>query len=287
MRQKLGISWNLPENDTRLRQFKRYLKDQGVRPSTVDDYLYRVQEYLKFCRDEQPSPEQAQNYRDTLIDRNLSNSSVNNYCYAIKSYYKMLGQDLKFPHLKRSNEIPFFFSQSEVNKIFDQINNLKHLAMFKTAFYACLRASELINLDVEDLNFDNLALIVRNGKGGKTSVCYLSEEAVEILRQYLAVRPDFKLEGKRPLFFTDFGGRFNRKEIYRLVIYYKERAGISKPGGCHVLFRHTPASLMIANGCDLLTIQQVMRHSDIQTTMRYLHLADSTRRTNYDRFLKL
>jgi site-specific recombinase XerD len=44
---------------------------------------------------------------------------------------------------------------------------------------------------------------------------------------------------------------------------------------------------MIRNGCDLLTIQQVMRHNDIQTTMRYLHLADDTRRFNYDRFLKL
>jgi integrase/recombinase XerD len=199
----------------------------------------------------------------------------------------MMGQDIKFPFLKRTNEIPYFFTSFEANKIFDQINNIKHLAMFKTAFYACLRASELCNLDVEDINLGKKALVVRNGKGGKTAVCYLSEEAVEILREYLAVRPDLELEGKRPLFFTDFGGRFDRKEIYRLVIYYKKKAGINKPGGAHVLFRHTPASLMIQNGCDLLTIQQVMRHNDIQTTMRYLHLSDETRRSKYDTFLKL
>jgi integrase/recombinase XerC len=72
--------------------------------------------------------------------------------------------------------------------------------MFKTAFDACLRASELCKLDVEDIKLDKLALVVRNGKGGKTSVCYLSEEAIETLREYLAVRPDFVLEGKRPLF---------------------------------------------------------------------------------------
>jgi len=89
------------------------------------------------------------------------------------------------------------------------------------------------------------------------------------------------------LIFTDYGDRFNRKEIYRLVIYYKEKAVIKKPGGAHVLFRHSPASLMVQNGCDLLTIQQVMRHNHIQTTMRYLHLADDTKRYNYDRFLKL
>ncbi|MCJ7444431.1 MAG: tyrosine-type recombinase/integrase [Methanotrichaceae archaeon] len=159
--------------------------------------------------------------------------------------------------------------------------------MFKTSFYACLRASELCNLDVDDINPDNLTLVVRDGNGGKTSVCYLSDEAVETLREYLALKPDFEVDNRRPLFFTDYGSRFNRKEIYRLVIYYKEKAGIKKPGGAYVLFRHTPASLMVKNGCDLLTIQQVMRHNHITTTMRYLHLADDTKRYKYDKFLKL
>jgi len=53
-------------------------------------------------------------------------------------------------------------------------------------------------------------------------------------------------------------------------------AHIDKPGGVHVLFRHTPASIMVQNGCDLLTIQHILRHSDIKTTMRYLHLADES-----------
>ena len=124
-------------------------------------------------------------------------------------------------------------------------------------------------------------------KGGKTSVCYLSEEAIETLREYLSIRPDFELKGRRHLFFTDFGGRFDRKEIYRLVIYYKRRAGITKKGGAHVLFRHTPASLIVQKGCDLLTIQHVLRHNDITTSMRYLHMADDTKRSMYDRCLAL
>jgi integrase/recombinase XerD len=287
MRQKLATTWDIPSNDTRLRRFKRYLRDKGMRPSTVESYVFRVEKYLEFCNNEEPSFDMAQRYRDLLFDRDLSNSSIANYSFAMKSYHKMLGQEIKFPHLKRANEIPYFFTSSDVNNIFDRINNIKHLAMFKTAFYACLRASEICNLDVEDINLDKQALVVRDGKGGKTSVCYLSEEAVETLLEYIALRPDFELEGKRPLFFTDYGGRFNRKEIYRLVIYYKKKAGISKPGGAHVLFRHSPASLMVQNGCDLLTIQQVMRHNHITTTMRYLHMADDTKRSKYDRFLKL
>lgn len=287
MKHKLGLSWNISSNDNNLKRFKRYLKDEGFRPSTLDNYLFRISKYFEFCGDQEPSPQMAQKYRNFLMDKDLSNSSIANYSYVMQTYHKMLGQDIKFPHLKRANEIPYFFSSSEVSKIFNKIYNIKHLTMFKTAFYACLRASELCNLDVEDLDLDKMALVVRNGKGGKTAVCYLSEDAVEILREYLAVRPDFELDGKRPLFFTDFGARFDRRDIYRLVIYYKKKAGINKPGGAHVLFRHSPASLMIQNGCDLLTIQQVMRHNDIQTTMRYLHLADITRRSNYDKFLKL
>lgn len=287
MRRKLGTSWKIEANDGRLKRFKRYLKDEGFRPSTLENYIYRVSKYFEFCGAEEPSPDTAQKYRDFLMEKNLSNSSVANCSYMMKCYHKMLGQEIKFPHLKRANEIPYFFTSLEVNKIFDQINNIKHLAMFKTAFYACLRASELCNLDVEDINIDKRALVVRNGKGGKTAVCYLSEEAIEILREYLEIRPDFELNGKRPLFFTDFGSRFDRREIYRLVIYYKKRTGINKQGGAHVLFRHTPASLMIQNGCDLLTIQQVMRHNDIQTTMRYLHMADEMKRSKYDMFLRL
>lgn len=287
MRQKLGVSWDIPNHDAQLKRFNRYLRDLGVRPSTLSDYLQRAGKYLEFCGSDQPSPEKAQEYRDHLLDSNLSRSSVNNYCFVVKNFHKMLGQEVIFPFLKRTNEIPYFFTSTEVNRIFDQINNIKHLAMFKTAFFSCLRASELCNLDVEDINLDTLALVVRDGKGGKTAVCYLSEEAIETLLEYLAVKPDFEFEGKRPLFFTDYGVRFDRKDIYRLVVYYKTKAGIKKPGGAHVLFRHSPASLMVQNGCDLLTIQQVMRHNDIQTTMRYLHLANETRRFKYDKFLRL
>lgn len=287
MRRKLQVAWDLPGNDTKLRRFRRYLKDNGIRQSTLENYILRVAKYFEFCGNKEPSPEMAIKYRDLLMDKDLSNSSVANYSYAMKSYHKMLGQEIKFPHLKRANEIPYFFTSSEVNKIFDQINNLKHLAMFKTAFYGCLRASEICHLDLEDVDLDRLTLKVRDGKGGKTAMVYLSEDAAETLREYLAVRPDFTLEGHRPLFFTDYSGWYDRKEIYRLVIYYKEKAGISKPGGAHVLFRHSPGSLMVLNGCDLLTIQQVMRHNHITTTMRYLHLSDDIKRTKYERFLRL
>jgi len=199
----------------------------------------------------------------------------------------MLGIDFKFAFLKPHNEIPYYFTADEVNRIFEEIRNIKHLAIFKTAFFACLRASEICNLDMKDLDLDRLTLRVVDGKGGKNAILYLSDDASSALRDYLAVRPDLNIDGRSPLFFSDFGARIDRRDIHRLVISYKKRAGINKPGGAHVLFRHSPASIMVQNGCDLLTIQHVLRHNDIKTSMRYLHMADDTKRSKYDQFLKL
>jgi integrase/recombinase XerD len=286
-RHKMSVSWTQDDIPSKLKRFHRYLKDQGIRPSTLESYIDRAKKYLEFCEPNDPTPELANQFRSQLIEHSLSASSINNYCFAIQNYHKMSGQPVKLLTIRRSNMIPYFFEPKEVIKIFNGISNIKHLAMFKTAFYACLRASEVCNLDLEDINLDKLTLLVRNGKGGKTALCYLSEDAADTLRDYLAVRPDIEIDGAHPLFYTDYGARFNRKDVYRLVIYYKNKAQISHPGGAHVLFRHTPASLMIANGCDLLTIKEVMRHNDVQTTMRYLHLQDGLKRQKYDRFLQI
>jgi len=79
MRQKLDLSWDIPNLDVQLRRFNRYLRDKGVRQSTLSDYLQRARKYIEFCGSDLPSPEKAQEYRDHLLGRNLSRSSVNNY----------------------------------------------------------------------------------------------------------------------------------------------------------------------------------------------------------------
>ena len=68
---------------------------------------------------------------------------------------------------------------------------------------------------------------------------------------------------------------------------YKKAAGVNRPGGIHVFGRHTPASILVKNGCDIMTIKEIMRHRDITTTARYLHINDEVRRTKYTQYLKL
>jgi integrase/recombinase XerD len=75
--------------------------------------------------------------------------------------------------------------------------------------------------------------------------------------------------------------------VYRMFINYKKLAGIEKHGGVHVFARHSMGSLLVKRGCDLLSIKEIMRHSDVHTTMRYLHISDATKREKYERYLTL
>jgi site-specific recombinase XerD len=113
------------------------------------------------------------------------------------------------------------------------------------------------------------------------------DDCAKTLRCYMEARQSLEINGRKPLFYTDFGGLWERRSVYRMFMYYKRLAGIEKHGGVHVFSRHSMGSLLVKRGCDILTIKELMRHSDVHTTMRYLHLADSVKRQKYEQYLIL
>jgi integrase/recombinase XerD len=145
----------------------------------------------------------------------------------------------------------------------------------------------LCNLDDRDLDLKAMTIHIREGKGGKDGIAYMSEECMRTLRQYLAVRPPFVMNGCQPLFYTDFGHRWDRRDVHRMFSYYKKKAGIEKAGGVHVFARHTAASILVANGCDLRHVKELLRHKDIRTTLRYAHVGEKTLRERYNQCLTL
>jgi integrase/recombinase XerD len=288
MRKKLNVDWTrgVASYDLKpaLKRYGRYLEDRGLRRSTIESYVFRLGKFLEFAQDDTPQVEDFARFRETL--RGLSQSTINNYSFAIKSYYEMCGQSIDFKFVKPNNTIPYFFDENDIAKIFSVCNNIKHLAMLQTLFYGCLRASELCSLDDSDLDLKALTLRVE-GKGGKQAIVFITDDCAKTLKHYLEVRASLLIDGRQPLFYTDFGGRWERRSVYRMFIYYKKLAGIEKHGGVHVFARHSMGSLLMKRGCDLLSVKEIMRHSDVQTTMRYLHLADSTKREKYERYLQL
>ena len=205
----------------------------------------------------------------------------------VKKYYEMLGRTIEFPFIKPRNNIPYYFDENDIFKIFSVCTNIKHLSMLQTMFYACLRVSELCNLDDPDLDLKAMTIRIRDGKGGKEAIAYITDDCAKTLRRYLEVRAPLVIDGRKTLFYTDFGGRWERRSVYRMFMHYKKLAGIEKHGGVHVFSRHSVGSLLVKRGCDIVTIKELMRHSDVQTTMRYLHISDATKREKYEQYLTL
>ncbi|MDD3564883.1 MAG: tyrosine-type recombinase/integrase [Methanothrix sp.] len=231
--------------------------------------------------------EDSVRFRESLLENNLSRSAINNHSFAIMNYHKMLGDPIDVPFMKRNDEIPYYFDEDDVLNIFSVCHNIKHLAMLQTLFYGCLRASELCHLDDGDLDLKNLTIRVREGKGGKDGLVFISNECAATLRRYLEVRPPLEVDGNYPMFYTDFGRRWVRTEVHRMFVTYKKKAGVEKQGGVHVFARHTPATIMVAKGCDIRIVKEVLRHRDIRTTLRYAHVADKTKRERYEQYLVL
>jgi len=270
-----------------LKRFRRYLEDQGRREATIVGYMGNVERYLRFAETDRPSPQDVERFRDVLAERKVSRSTKNQYNYAIRAYHAMLGERVEVKRLEPNNQIPYYFDGGDIIKIFDIVNNLKHLAILKTLFYGCLRATELCNIDLCDVNLRNLSLRINNGKRGNDRIAIISDECAATLRRYLEVKPPLTIEDREPLFFTEFGQRWHRTAIHRMFSIYKKRAGIEKRGGVHVFARHTPATLMIANGCDISIVKEILSHKDIRTTLRYVHISDATKRKRYTECMTL
>jgi integrase/recombinase XerD len=148
-----------------------------------------------------------------------------------------------------------------------------------------LRVSDLCNLEDGDVDLKTLTIRIRNGKGGKSALLPIPPECAEVLRSYIEVRPLLEIDGRQYLFYTDWCKKWSRRGIEQMFHYWKARAGITKPGGVHVFGRHTPASIMVKNGCDVYSLRQLMRHSSIKTTTRYLHTDIATPREKQSKFL--
>jgi integrase/recombinase XerD len=259
---RVTIDWNIATStdfEPSLKRFRRYLEGLGIRESTIIGYVGNIGRYLKFAKTNQPSHQDLELFRDNMADRKMGRSTKNQYNYAIKAYHAMLGDPIEIKRLGPNNQIPYYFDKEDVIKLFSVIQNLKHIAMLQTIFYACLRASELCNIDVPDVDLKNLTIRINNGKCGKDGISLINNECASTLRHYLEIKPKLIIEGREPLFFTDYGQRWQRTEVHRLFANYKAKAGIEKAGGVHVFARHTTATMMIANGADIRIVQKVLR----------------------------
>ena len=152
---KAKVNWHttsakLFQKDVVLERFHRYLKSIGLHDETVKLYMGRLNAFLDHTKQDEPTFEAANDYRDMLIESNFSRTHINNTCFAIKKFFQMNNVEWNFKFLKPNEGVPYYFDDKDVLMIFGMCSNIKHLAMLKTLFYGCLRSNELCKLDDGD-----------------------------------------------------------------------------------------------------------------------------------------
>lgn len=260
---------------TPLRQ--RYIDDLRLKnfsPKTIKVYVHAVAKFARhFGRSpDELSREDIRDYLVHLIDRGIARST----CVVVRNALRHLYTDTlgrpdwleKLPRPKREQRLPVVLSRDEVQRLFATVTNLKQKALFMVAYDAGLRLSEIINLRIEDLDSQRMAIRVRQGKGKKDRYARLTPGLLELLREYWkAYRPESLLfPGATPNKVYDLAtpGQLLKKVC--------RKAGITKRVSMHTL-RHSFATHLLEAGANLRVIQQLLGHERIQTTSLYTHIS--------------
>lgn len=261
---------------TPLRQ--RMLEDMKLRnysPGTQERYLRAVAGLAKhFGRSpDQISPEQVRGYLLYLVqERGIGWSFYKQTRCGLQFFFRVtLGREgalSQIPCARSPKRLPVVLSQEELRRFFGVIRNVKHRALFMTAYDTGLRASELVGLRAADVDSARMVIHVREGKGRRQRQVKLSPGLLAVLRGYYrAARPGaWIFPGQDP------HQPMDPRTVTQLAYGIRRRAGLSKPVTAHT-FRHTYATHLLDAGVDLRTIQVLLGHRSIRSTAIYLHVS--------------
>lgn len=252
------------------------IKVRGLAENTQKSYLQSVTSLAKYYNrsPDQISAHEIQQYLIYLHDeRHLCWQSCNAARHGIRFFFCITLQrpDAHFhiPGAKQPHKLPQILNDDELVRLFTVSTNPKHRAILMTAFAAGLRASELCQLKMGDIDSKRMSLRVDQGKGNKDRYVPLSQRLLDQLRDYWRrTRPTGKwlFPGKT------IDGRMTRSGAASIYHTATKKAAIDKPGGIHTL-RHNYATGLLEAGVELCIIQRRMGHRSISSTMRYLHIA--------------
>jgi site-specific recombinase XerD len=255
------------------------LEDLQIRhysPTTIRLYLYAIREFAKHFgkSPDQLGAEHIRRYQLFLTkEKKVSTSTYVQMICALRFLYthtlhrKVAIERIPFP--RRERKLPLILSRDEVKAVLEAPPDLRHRAMLAILYGSGLRVSEVTRLKVADIDSARNVLWVRSGKGRKDRQGLLPPKLRELLRCYWRSRrpTDWLFPGARP------GQPISVKVIFMACRKAGRAAGIAKSVHPH-LMRHAFATHLLEAGTNLRTIQILLGHANLETTARYLQVAD-------------
>jgi integrase/recombinase XerD len=259
---------------TPLRQ--RMIEDLKIRnrsPRTIESYVRNVARFARhFGRSpELLGPEEVRQYQLHLLERKISFSTFNQYLCSLRFLYgTTLGRPEMLPRLpyaRQPKTIPQVLSQAQVVKLLECVRPRRYRVLLTTIYATGLRISEAVRLSVADIDSAQMTIRVARGKGNKQRLVPLSPALLQELREWWREHrnPQWLFPRKQP------HRPLSTASVQQACRQAVRRAGLPPRVSAHTL-RHTFATELLEAGVDLLTIQKILGHADLKTTLIYTHV---------------
>jgi len=255
--------------------YKRYLTGKRYSESTIGTYTFLITDLVSYYDKKDLSTLTNRDIElyieDVYIKRNYSISKQRQFISALKVfimfYPEICINELALVRPKKSKILPTVLSKHEVINLIRCTRNLKHRAIIGLIYSCGLRISELINLELRDIDIQRKQLLIKNGKGRKDRYIILAESFLPILQNYLMTYEPkrYFVEGRK-------GGLYSAVSIRSFLKTSCRLAQIKKRVTPHTL-RHSYATHLLENGIDIRYIQELLGHIKPETTMIYTHVS--------------
>lgn len=297
---------NCMEFKQAVEQFLDYQDLEQSRPkNTLTSYRHSLNVFGKFFGDRQLTDITEELIRDwrkwmDTLPKPLSRTSQTYHLIVFRAFLAFCdsrriitfnSKTISTGHVKRPQVI--FLTSTEIDKLLKAPNldttiGKRDRAIIELLFASGLRVSELVGLNRGQIDFRRREFSIR-GKGQKDRPIFFSVRAAHYLKLYLAKRKDkavpvfIRYSGKKRMDATGDSLRLTARSIQRILVKYAAKAGIDKHVTPHTM-RHSFATDLLANGCDLRSVQAMLGHSDIRTTQIYTHVTDQYLRKAHREF---
>lgn len=282
--------------DRYIEKFIRYLEiEKNYSKYTISNYRLDLKGFKKFLGDsalEKIDYLALRKYLAILKEKNLKNRTVGRHLSTLRSFFKFLIREgylktnpiagLSSP--RQEKLLPLFLTEEEVTKLIgavklDNERGFRDRAAMETFYSAGIRVSELVGLNIEDIDFIG-GVIKVIGKGKKERIVPIGDIALSAIRVYLERREKEQEAGA--LFLNKSGKRITDRGVRNIIDKYIRIASIKQGVSPHTL-RHSFATHLLNRGADLRSVQELLGHVNLSTTQIYTHLTTEKLKKVYDK----
>ncbi|NLJ65755.1 MAG: tyrosine recombinase [Clostridiales bacterium] len=268
------------------------MNEKSVSVNTLECYMRDIKQYKAYVLNTEVSINAAdqsivQAYINSLQDEGISSATILRKLSSIRSFYKFLvsineissdpTENLETPKNKR--KLPSILTLEEISKLMDQPSGKDHKsirdkAMLELLYGTGIRVSELIGLNLEDVDINGATIVCRSSSKVRTT--NIEKRAIPYLQNYLKDSRVKLVRNKeeKALFVNFHGRRMTRQGFWKIVKYYTQKANINKDITPHTL-RHSFAIHLLNKGTDIQALQEILGHSDLSTTQMYAQIRDN------------